>query len=217
MILGSRSALRSETSRSCPDPLFSLVEGPPAVRFIFRGGDRARNACSGAFDANLPQRLGPAGIGDNRAAIWLGPDEWLLIAEDVDAKILAAEIEAALGSTAYSLVDVSHRQVGLDVRGTIAACAMSAGCPIDLRLSAFPAGMATRTIFDRSEIVLWRREEAAFQVEVWRSFAPYIVAALDGSRRARAWSAAPFVTRPTRLKTPPRRASRMLLRALLSG
>ena len=91
---------------------------------------------------------------------------------------MAAEIEAALSATPHSLVDVSHRQVGLDVRGAIAARALSAGCPLDLRISAFPIGMATRTMFDKAEIVLWRREDSAFQVEVWRSFAPYLVAAL---------------------------------------
>ena len=166
-------------------PLFSLAEGPPAIRLIFRGGDAARSACSSAFNAILPQGRGAAGVGDDRTAIWLGPDEWLLIAEDVDPEILAAEIKAALGSTAHSLVDVSHRQVGLDARGAVAARALSAGCPIDLRLSAFPAGTATRTIFDRSEIVLWRREEAAFRVEVSRSFAPYIVGALtEAAKRA---------------------------------
>ena len=91
---------------------------------------------------------------------------------------MAAEIEAALRTTPHSLVDVSHRQVGLDVRGAIAARALSAGCPLDLRISAFPIGMATRTMFDKAEIVLWRREDSAFQVEVWRSFAPYLVASL---------------------------------------
>ena len=43
--------------------------------------------------------------------------------------------------------------------------------------------MATRTIFDKAEIVLWRRGEFAFHVEVWRSFAAYLVAALTEAAR----------------------------------
>jgi sarcosine oxidase, subunit gamma len=108
----------------------------------------------------------------------LGPDEWLLIAEGVDPEMMAAAIEAASGTTPHSLVDVSHRQVGLDIGGALAARALSAGCPLDLRLSAFPLGMASRTIFDKAEIVLWRRDETAFRVEVWRSFAAHLVASL---------------------------------------
>ena len=58
--------------------------------------------------------------------------------------------------------------------------------------------MATRTIFDKAEIVLWRREVLAFQVDVWRSFASYLVAALTeaasgapgGQRRDRGRTAA---------------------------
>ncbi len=162
---------------------FALVDTPPADRFVFRGGEAARAACSAAFGAELPQRLGPAGEGDERAALWLGPDEWLLIVEGEDPEMLAADIEDRLEGIPHSLVDVSHRQIGLVVSGPVAARALSAGCPLDLRMSAFPVGMATRTIFDKAEIVLWRHGEAAFRVEVLRSFAPYLVAALTEAAR----------------------------------
>lgn len=164
-------------------PRFSLADRPPASRFVFRGSEAARLACSTAFDADLPRQLGFAGVGDERAAFWLGPDEWLLIADGVDPEMMAADIEATLGATPHSLVDVSHRQVGLDVGGAVAARALSAGCPLDLRLSAFPIGLASRTIFDKAEIILWRLEEAAFRVEVWRSFAAYLAAALIEAAR----------------------------------
>ena len=162
---------------------FALAEAPAAARFVFRGGEAARASGTAAFGVELPHRLGLAGEGARRAALWLGPDEWLMIAEGADAASLAAELERALERTAHSLVDVSHRQIGLLVSGAVAARALSAGCPLDLHLSAFPVGMATRTIFDKAEIVLWRRGAGAFQVEVWRSFAPYLVAALTEAAR----------------------------------
>ena len=166
-----------------PEPQFSLSDAPPTSRFLFRGAESARSVCSTAFNVDLPQALGPTTVGDGRAAIWLGPDEWLLIAEGVDPEVLAAEIEAALSTTPHSLVDVSHRQVGIEVRGAVVGRALSAGCPLDLRLLAFPVGLATRTIFDKAEIVLWRREVLVFQVDVWRSFAPYLTAALTEAAR----------------------------------
>jgi sarcosine oxidase, subunit gamma len=167
---------------------FALAEAPVAARFVFRGGEAARLACSATFWADLPAELGPAGEGKRRAALWLGPDEWLLIAEDTDAASLGAELEAALGSAPHSLVDVSHRQIGVFVSGPVAARALSAGCPLDLHPAEFPVGMATRTIFDKAEIVLWRRDATAFHVEAWRSFAPYLVAALtEAARGAPGW------------------------------
>ena len=162
---------------------FALAEAPAAARFVFRGGEGARAACSASFGAELPAKLGLAGERERRAALWLGPDEWLLIAEGDEADLLGAEIEAALEHAAHSLVDVSHRQIGLLVGGAVAVRALSAGCPLDLRLTAFPIGMATRTIFDKAEIVLWRRGADEFHVEVWRSFAPYLVAALSEAAR----------------------------------
>jgi len=164
-------------------PRFALVDTPPADRFILRGGEDARAACSRAFGAELPRQLGPAGQGEERSALWLGPDEWLLIAGSEEPANLAFEIEDEIGAVPHSLVDVSHRQVGLIVKGALATRALSAGCPLDLRLTAFPVGMATRTIFDKTEIVLWRQGEFEFRVEVGRSFAPYLVAALTEAAR----------------------------------
>ena len=180
-VLAAHSAL--EGFRLPSGGRFALEEAPAAARFVFRGPEAARAACSAAFGAELPTRLGLAGWAQRRAALWLGPDEWLMIAEGADATAIGASLEAALGSLPHSLVDVSHRQTGVVVNGAAAARALSAGCPLDLHLSAFPIGMATRTIFDKAEIVLWRRVASAWHVEVWRSFAPYLVAALTEAAR----------------------------------
>ena len=96
-------------------PRFALSEAPLAARFILRGCEGARVACGIAFGAEPPTRLGPAGEGAGRAALWLGPDEWLMIADGADPAPLAEMLETVLDGTAHSLVDVSHRQIGLVV------------------------------------------------------------------------------------------------------
>jgi sarcosine oxidase subunit gamma len=140
------------------------------------------------FGAEPPSELGPAGEGAGRAALWLGPDEWLLIADGGDAADIGGVLESVLDGTAHSLVDVSHRQIGLAASGPAVARVLNAGCPLDLDLKAFPVGFATRTLFDKIEIVLWRRAEASFHVEVWRSFAPYLTGSLaEAARGAPEW------------------------------
>jgi sarcosine oxidase, subunit gamma len=167
---------------------FALSEAPPAARFILRGAEGARLACGIAFGADPPSRLGPAGEGVGRAALWLGPDEWLMIAEGVDSAPLGEMLGSVLEGTAHSLVDVSHRQIGLIVSGPAAARVLNAGCPLDLDARAFPVAMATRTLYDKAEIVLWRRAQATFHVEVWRSFAPWLAASLaEAARGAPNW------------------------------
>jgi sarcosine oxidase, subunit gamma len=169
-------------------PRFSLTEAPPAARFILRSGEGARIACGIAFGAEPPSRLGPAGEGVRRAALWLGPDEWLMIADGADAAQLGEMLESVLDGTAHSLVDISHRQIGLIASGPAAARALNAGCPLDLDPHAFPVGMATRTLYDKAEIVLWRRAQTMFHVEVWRSFAPHVAASLaEAARGAAEW------------------------------
>jgi sarcosine oxidase, subunit gamma len=169
-------------------PRFTLSEAPPAARFILRGSEAVRVSCGMAFGADLPSQLGAAGEGEERAALWLGPDEWLLIADGADAADIGAMLESVLDGTAHSLVDVSHRQIGLIASGPAAARVLNAGCPLDLDLKAFPVGMATRTVFDKVEIVLWRRAEATFHIEIWRSFAPYLAGSLaEAARGAPQW------------------------------
>ena len=169
-------------------PRFTLAEAPPAARFILRGSEAVRVACGMVFGADLPSELGAAGEGDKRAALWLGPDEWLLTADGEDATAIGDVLETVLEGTAHSLVDVSHRQIGLIASGPAAARVLNSGCPLDLDPHAFPVGFATRTVFDKVEMVLWRRAEAAFHIEIWRSFAPYLAASLaEAARGAPQW------------------------------
>jgi sarcosine oxidase, subunit gamma len=169
-------------------PRFTLSEGPPAARFLLRGTEAVRVACGMAFGVEPPSRLGPAGESEGRAALWLGPDEWLLSANAADAADIGGVLESVLDGTAHSLVDVSHRQIGLIASGPAAARVLNAGCPLDLGLKAFPVGFATRTLFDKVEIVLWRRAETNFHIEIWRSFASYLAGSLaEAARGAPEW------------------------------
>jgi sarcosine oxidase subunit gamma len=162
----------------------AVTISPAASRFVLRGAADIAAAASAVFGVALPQHLNRA-EGQGRVVIMIGPDEWLLIAENEDTTSLGQKLEAAMADRPHSLVDISHRQIGFDVKGRLATLALSSGCPLDMRRDAFPIGMATRTIFHKAEIILWRQAEDCFRIEVWRSFAPYLIghvkAACDGA------------------------------------
>jgi sarcosine oxidase subunit gamma len=65
------------------------------------------------------------------------------------------------------------------VSGLHAPTILSGACPLDLDLGEFPVGMCTRTVFAKADIVLWRTQEQAFHLEVWRSFAGYVTGVLS--------------------------------------
>jgi sarcosine oxidase subunit gamma len=107
-------------------------------------------------------------------ALWLGPDEQLLLGPVDAGASLAAAVGNALQGLAHSLVDVGHRQGAVEVSGPAAEDLLSVACPLDLGLVATPVGFCSRTVFGKSEVVLWRRAGDAFHLEVWRSFLPYV-------------------------------------------
>ncbi len=124
------------------------------------------------FNVRTNQQIAPplrvAGI-DGGTALWLGPDEYLVFSDE--APRLAAT----------SIVDVSHQTVGIRLSGPRAAWCLNALCALDL--DEFPDNGCTRTLFGKAEIVLWRLGHATFQIEVARSFAPYVWACLEEARR----------------------------------
>ncbi len=151
---------------------FTAAPLVPATRFVFRGREAAIEAATAAFGLALPRTACRAAETADRAALWLGPDEWLLLAPDGEGEAIAAAFREI--AAPHSLVDVSHRNTGLDLSGSEVAAVLNAGCPLDLHLAAFPVGMCTRTLFAKAEIVLWRRAVDRFRLECWRSFAPYV-------------------------------------------
>lgn len=148
-----------------------LAALPPVARLIIRG-EPSLLVASGLA---LPDKC-RAKVTGRHALLWLGPDEFLLLAQD---EIIP---QLMIGRTA-SVVDVSHRNTALAVSGSRAAWAINAFCALDLHLSAFPVGMCTRTVLGKAEIILWRTEAEAFRIEVARSFAPYVWACLEEARR----------------------------------
>ena len=146
----------------------------PMTRLILRGEEDAARAAA-PFGPPLPLTPLRAAERGARAAIWQSPDEWLLIAGDSEPATLIETLESALAGIPHGLVDVSHRQAAFEVVGAGAARLLNAGVPLDLDLSAFPVGMATRTMLTKAEVMVWRRAADRFRVEFFRSFSAYVV------------------------------------------
>jgi sarcosine oxidase, subunit gamma len=164
-----------DAARSSAAEATSIVRLPRLGRFVFRGRPEAVEAVDGAYGLALPRQACRAALAASRAALWLGPDEWLLLLPESEVGDCAAALTRALAGLPHSLVDVSHRHIGFEVAGPQAATALNAGCPLDLDGAVFPVGMCTRTVLGKAEIVLWRVAEQRFRIEVAPSFAAYLL------------------------------------------
>ncbi len=158
---------------------------PHGACFVFRGGPDVLEVAGAAFGVALPRAACRSAVNGGRAALWLGPDEWLLLAEAAEGDAVEAALTAALAGKPAALVDVSHRQIFFELCGADAAARLNGGCPLDLDEAAFPVGMCTRTVLAKAEIILWRTARDIFRVGVWRSFLAYVQGHLQAAAALR--------------------------------
>jgi sarcosine oxidase subunit gamma len=161
----------------------------PGSRLILQCDVAARAAAATVWGVPFSEKSCRAHAQGERATLWLGPDEHMLWQAARDVAMPTEELEQALSPYPHSLVDVSHRQVALEISGPHAAIILAGACPLDLDVREFPIHMCTRTVLAKSQIVLWRTAPEVFHVEVWRSFQSYVQDLL--TEIAREFSGAP--------------------------
>ena len=158
-----------------------LAAVDPATRLAIRAGTAAATAIGLTLGVLLPTVPCRAVTSRDRAALWLGPDEWLILAPSGATELAALAIRA-VGDHPVSVVDVSQRTVALEISGTRAAWCLNGFCALDLDGRTFPAGMCTRTLLGKAEVILWRIGSETFRVEIARSLFPYVWACLEEAR-----------------------------------
>ena len=167
-------SLEPLAGRYAGGPGVTLAPVAPRPQVNLRAHPGAEGAVAAALGIVLPDRPKTSASAHGLSALWLGPDEWLLVADAGSGWDAAGLIAAAEGASPdQSAVDVSNRLVGLTVEGTAAEAVLSAGCPQDLRSRSFPVGAASRSLLAKAEVILWRRGEGRFEVFFARSFADY--------------------------------------------
>ncbi len=155
-----------------------LVEATIAARLVLRAPVEVAARMLAASGLENPTGINRAIRTAAGSSLQLGPDEWLVLAASGPAGELAAAMAAAAGAASHALLDVSERSVAMTLEGPRVEDVLAAGCPLPLEIQAFAVGRATRTLWAKAEIVLWRQEPRRFHIEVARSFAPYLVGSL---------------------------------------
>jgi sarcosine oxidase subunit gamma len=137
------------------------AQSPAAVRVAAVIGAPLPAACGGVTSA-----------GDHHA-LWLGPDEWLVVT-GTDPVALADQLEAAVGDEPGLVLDVSANRTVLELTGPQARAVLEKGCPVDLHPRAFGAGRAVSTTLARVPLLLWQTGETSYRLLPRSSFADYV-------------------------------------------
>lgn len=155
-----------------------LAEVPFLAQLNLRLDAKSPAADAVGLALGLPLPLEPdtvVRVGD-LGAVWLGPDEWLVVGRPGTQRDLEGRIRSAAGDEHVSVTDVSAQRTTVLVSGARARDLLSHGCRLDLHPRAFGPGRSAQTTLARAQVVLVARDEprAGFWVLVRSSFAGYL-------------------------------------------
>ncbi|MFF4116693.1 sarcosine oxidase subunit gamma [Streptomyces sp. NPDC001714] len=138
----------------------------------------AADAVGLALGVQLPPEPDTVVHAGEVTAVWLGPDEWLVVGRPGTERDLESRIRTAAGEEpgAVAVTDVSAQRTTLLVGGPRARDLLAHGCSLDLHPRAFGPGRCAQTTLARTQVVLVARDEtrAGFWVLVRSSFAGYL-------------------------------------------
>jgi len=103
-------------------------------------------------------------------ALWAGPDQYYVVADQRGEAALYRELKQALGDSA-SVIDQSHGRVILRIAGPKARAVLAKGTPVDLYTDQFAMGQSAVTQMAHVGVHLTRTGEDAFELSVFRGFA----------------------------------------------
>jgi sarcosine oxidase subunit gamma len=108
-----------------------------------------------------------------REALWLGPDQWLVVGPPGSAPAITAELGRALQGEHHSVVDTSANRTVVELTGDGRLDLLAQGCALDLHPRAWRPGHCAQTLLARVPVLLQEREGAT-RVFVRASFAAHL-------------------------------------------
>ena len=151
--------------------------------------DRAFMAAVGrVLDLLLPSEPCTSAAKAQIAALWLGPDEWLVTCPAHDVPRLVGALREALADVHAAITDVTDGRVAFRLAGPSARDVLAKGCPLDLHPRVFPPGSCAQSLLAKATVLIHLRDDdrergPSFDVYVARSFAHYLWTWLEDAGR----------------------------------
>jgi sarcosine oxidase, subunit gamma len=127
-----------------------------------------------------PPAANTATTWESRDVLWLGPDEWLVVAQPDAAMTIVRGLEEALAGRHHSVLDVSANRVVFELHNGLEQLATS--CGLDLDPTRWTPGMCAQTLFGGAQVILHQREERTTRIFVRPSFERYMTDRLTATR-----------------------------------
>lgn len=159
--------------REVPFPTLINLRGDPQNALFMTGVERA-------LGVSPPVRPNAVAVAAAISILWLGPDEWLVVAPPGSMPDLAERLETPLSSMHHAVTDVSASRTVLDVAGSAARAVLATGLSLDLHPNAFGPNRCAQTGLARIPIILQQIDGTPrFRLYLQNSYASYVVAWLQ--------------------------------------
>ena len=139
-----------------------------------RAEDKIKAKIKKLFGTALPKAANKMTAIGTRRALWLGPDETLLIFDEAQEAELMLSIKDTLNQTHYAATLISDAYHIFQLTGPHIRDVLSKGCSLDLHESAFISGDCAQTGLGQAAVTLAAEEDGSFLLICRTSFADYI-------------------------------------------
>lgn len=112
--------------------------------------------------------------GDTGSALWMSPDELLLLTAYTQADFSLATLEAKLKGSHFMATNLSDARAQFVLTGRGAREVLAKGAPIDLSSAAFGPGDLRRTRIGQLAAAIWTVDGKEFNLVCFRSVAGFM-------------------------------------------
>lgn len=170
----------------------TLGESPHRRQINLRGhaNDPAfTSALRQVVGLGLPTAANTVATAGNLAALWLAPDEWLIVGPRDDATAgreaaLVGTLRVALAGQHVAVTDVSEARTILTVAGPRARDLLAKGTPLDLHPRVFGPASCAQTALAATNVILRQLDDRpSYEIYILNSFADYLWSWLEGGCR----------------------------------
>ncbi len=138
------------------------------------------NAVETVLGFGLPLEPNTVAEGHGLAALWLGPDEWLVLTPPGQEAGLAQALRDALDGQHVAITDVSGGQTVINIGGDHARDVLAKGCSLDLHPRVFGPGRCAQSLIGKAGAIIRQIDDSpSFELIVRRSFAEYLALWLE--------------------------------------
>ena len=166
----------------------SVKEISPIMKLNLRGKKREFFTAVGKhLDMILPTEANTSSSSSKLTAIWLSPDEWMVISNElIEKNTNSYDLEESLYNSISktnlgAVIDVTDQFVMLELKGSKIYELFSSGSPYNFNDFREKKGSTTQTLLNNIDVIIQNKSENLVNLFVRRSFSEHLFSWINDS------------------------------------